>query len=144
MKLTLSFLALISSLISSQVIASDTTIEEGKQLYKTYCSTCHGVTGGMDMNKRLAPPIAGVRFHYTAVHADKASFIAAITDWLDKPEASKSLMRGAIRKFKIMPVITVTKEEAVKIATYIYEGELDNPAGFDEHFKKMHGKKRNK
>lgn len=141
MKLTLSFLALVSSLISSQVIASDTSIEEGKQLYKTNCSACHGATGGMDMNKRLAPPIAGVKLHYVGVHADKALFVAAITDWLDKPEASKSLMRGAIKKFKIMPAITVAKEDAVKIATYIYEGELDKPAGFDEHVGKMHGKK---
>ena len=141
MKSTLSFLALSTFLFSSQVIASESTIDEGKQLYKTKCSACHGATGGMDMNKRLAPPIAGVRLHYIGVHADKASFLAAITGWLDQPDASKSLMRGAIKKFKIMPELTVAKEDAVKIATYIYEGELDKLAGFDEHVEKMHGKK---
>ena len=141
MKMTPTFFALAVFLMSPLAMAGDTTIEEGKQLYKTYCSACHGATGGMDMSKRLAPPIAGVRFHYISSHADKASFVNAITEWLAKPEASRALMPGAIRKFKLMPSIPVTKENAEKIATYIFEGQLEKLPGFDEHFEKMHGKK---
>lgn len=141
MKTTHTFLTLATFLISPITMASDATIEQGKQLYKTHCSACHGATGGMDMNKRLAPPIAGVKLHYIASHADKQPFVQAITEWLDKPDAGKSLMPGAIRKFKLMPPITVAKEDAIKIATYIYQGELDKPAGFDAHVEKMHGKK---
>ena len=139
MQITQSLLALIIFFIPAVSMASDTTIEEGKQLYKASCSACHGATGGMDMNKRIAPPIAGVRLHYIGAHPDKTSFINAITNWVVKQDESKSLMRGAIRKFKIMPAITVAKEDAEKIATYIFEGELEKLAGFDEHVQQMHG-----
>ena len=140
MKLTRSLLTLTFFLISPMAIASNTTIDEGKKLYKTYCSACHGATGGMDMNKRLAPPIAAVKLHYIGTHPDKASFVTAVTDWLANQDASKTLMRGAIRKFNIMPAITVSKGEAEKIATYIFEGKLDKPEGFEEHVQQMHGK----
>ncbi|MBE9564550.1 MAG: cytochrome c [Proteobacteria bacterium] len=119
--------------------AAQNDIKQGEHLYKTYCSTCHGLTGGMDMRQRIAPPIAAVRFHYIGTYPDKASFVAAITDWVGKQDENKSLMRGAIRRFNIMPPITVSKKDAEKIAHYIFAGNLDKPAGFDEHVKEMHG-----
>ena len=140
MKLTHTLLTLSFFLISPMTIASNTTTDEGQKLYTSYCSACHGATGGMDMNKRLAPPIAAVRLHYIGTHPDKASFVTAVTDWLANQDASKTLMRGAIRKFNIMPAITVSKGEAEKIATYIFEGKLDKPEGFEEHVQQMHGK----
>ena len=140
MKTTTYLLTIAAVLLSPIALANDTTVEQGKKLYFSHCSACHGDTGGMDMNKRLAPPIAAVRLHYIGTHSDKASFVTAITAWLENQDESKTLMRGAIRKFKIMPPISVSPEDAVKIATYIYEGKLDKPEGFDAHVEKMHGK----
>ncbi|MCK5343671.1 MAG: hypothetical protein KAR20_09715 [Candidatus Heimdallarchaeota archaeon] len=113
---------------------------EGEQLYKTYCDACHGMAGGMDMSKRIAPPMAAVRMHYIGTHTDKASFVAAISHWLEKPEESKTLMRGAIRRFKLMPAIVVSKADSEVIAGYIFDGSLAGPAGFQEHVNEMHGK----
>lgn len=141
MKYTQSFLTIVVLFSSQAIMASETNLEQGKQLYKTYCSACHGATGGMDMSKRLAPPIAGVRYHYIGVHPEKAPFVTAITDWLTNQDASRSLMPGAIRKFKLMPPVSVSKEDAEKIALYIYEGKLAKLPGFDAHVEKMHGKK---
>ena len=112
----------------------------GEQLYKTYCDACHGMAGGMDMSKRIAPPMAAVRMHYSGVHADKRSFVAAISHWLEKPDASKALMRGAIRRFKLMPPLFVSEANAELIAGYIYDGNIAGPAGFQEHMNEMHGK----
>jgi hypothetical protein len=61
--------------------------------------------------------------------------------WLEKPEEGKSLMKMVIHKFNLMPVIPVSAEDAEKIATYMFEGKLEKPEGFDEHVKKMHGGK---
>ena len=116
-------------------------VKEGEQLYKKHCSACHGSTGGMDMSKRLAPPVIAVRMHYIGSYPDKDSFVMAVADWLEKQDESKSLMRGAIRRFNLMPPVYVSRQNAVKIASYIYEGELEKPAGFDEHVQKMHGKR---
>ncbi len=129
-------------LLSTSSFANSNKHEEGEKLFKSICAACHGVeNGGMDMNKRIAPPIAGVRKHYLDVYPDEASFISAITGWLEKQDESKSLMRGAIRHFKIMPPISVAKEDAVKIAAYIYSGDIKKPQGFDQHMREMHPEK---
>ncbi len=137
------FLLFTFMLLSQSVFAENgaitSDIKQGEQLYKTYCSTCHGLSGGMDMRQRVAPPIAAVRFHYIGAYPDKTSFVAAITDWVGKQDENKSMMRGAIRRFNIMPPLSIRREDAEKIAHYIYEGDLDKPAGFDEHVKEMHG-----
>ena len=139
MKFSKIFIALIF-ILTSQAAWANNNVEQGAQLYKTYCSACHGATGGMDMNKRVAPPIIAVRMHYMGPYPDKAAFVTAVTNWVEKQDASKTLMRGAIRKFNIMPPVSVSREDAQKIAAYIYEGNIENPPGFDKHFEEMHGK----
>lgn len=124
-----------------QAIFADNEAGQGKELYQTYCSGCHGLTGGMDMKQRVAPPIAAVRFHYIDSYPDKTSFVAAVTGWLEKQDVNKSLMRGAIRRFNLMPPITVSKEDAEKIANYIYVGNIEKPEGFDEHVEQQHGRR---
>jgi len=138
MKITAPFLLLIFMLLQQTVLA-DNEESQGKHLYKTFCSSCHGLNGGMDMRQRVAPPIAAIRFHYIGTYPDKTSFVSAITNWVEKQDENKSLMRGAIRRFNIMPPISVSKEDAQKIASYIYAGDLEKPPGFDEHVEEMHG-----
>jgi len=121
--------------------ASD-DVNRGKQLFEQNCAVCHGVAGGMDMSKRLAPPIKAVKMHYMKHYSDKETFTKAVAAWVENPQESKSRMKGAIKKFNLMPKIVVAAEDAEMIAAYIFEGELDSPAGFDEHFKKMHGDKK--
>lgn len=121
-------------------LAADNSIKTGKQLFNTHCSSCHGITGGMDMSKRIAPPIAGVRMHYISSYTDKLSFVNAIADWVESPDKSKSLMPGAIRRFKLMPKISVSRADAETIASYIYKGDIESPAGMKKHIEKMHGK----
>ena len=140
MKIVQTFMVLASIALSQAAIASDAKYEEGEKLYKTNCSACHGATGGMDMTKRIAPPIAAVRMHYIDSHPDEKSFVQAVTSWVEKQDEAKSLMRGAIQKFKIMPQLSVKKEDAEKIATYIYAGDIEKPEGFEQHVKEEHGK----
>ncbi|HIO96828.1 MAG TPA: c-type cytochrome [Leucothrix sp.] len=130
-----------SILLSQATFASDDKHEEGEKLFKTYCSACHGAAvGGMDMSKRIAPPIAAVRLHYIDTYPDEASFVAAVTNWVEEQKEAKSLMRGAIQKFKIMPPLVVSKEDATKIAAFIYAGDIEKPEGFEKHVEEEHGK----
>jgi mono/diheme cytochrome c family protein len=125
-----------------QVLLAANDTDQGEKLYKTYCSACHGATGGMDMSKRVAPPIIAVRMHYIGPYPDKPAFVNAVANWVEKQDASKTLMRGAIRRFNIMPPVSVSRQDAEKIASYIYDGNIEIPAGFDQHFEQMHGKQR--
>jgi hypothetical protein len=132
----------IISAVSLLVVTQANFAEENKagaELYKQNCSVCHGSTGGMDMQKRIAPPIAAVRMHYISTYSDKDSFVQAVSGWVEKQDESKSMMRGAIRRFKIMPPISIAKTDAEKIAAYIYDGDIDKPEGFEDHVKEEHG-----
>ena len=140
MKITESFTLLIFMFLPQTVLGVSDT-KQGEHLYKTYCSSCHGLSGGMDMKQRVAPPIAAVRFHYIDTYPDKTSFVTAITNWVEKQDENKSLMRGAIRRFNIMPPISISREYTQKIAGYIYAGNIEKPAGFDKHVEEMHGKR---
>ena len=141
MKLTKTLSAIALALLSYNAFASDDEHEEGEKLYQAQCAACHGATGGMDMSKRLAPPIAGVRMHYISAHPEKDDFVAAVSGWLASQDESKSLMPGAIRQFKLMPPLEIALEDAEKIAAYIYAGDIEKPEGFDKHVEQMHGKK---
>jgi len=116
--------------------------QTGQQLYKANCASCHGTTGGMDMSKRKAPPIIGVRMHYIGTYSDKDSFVMAIADWVENRNVDTSMMRGAIRRFGVMPAVKVSREQSEKIAAYIYEGDLEKPKGFQQHYEERHGKKK--
>jgi len=76
--------------------------------------------------------------HYIGSYPDKDAFVMAIAQWVEKQDASQSLMRGAIRRFKIMPPISISKSDAEKIAAYIFEGDVEKPDGFDKHFNERH------
>jgi len=126
------------SVLSSNIAMANS--DNGKQLFNKHCASCHGLSGGMDMSKRLAPPMAGVRRHYIGTYPDEFTFVNAITDWVASPDKNKTQMRGAIRRFGLMPKISVSSADIEKIATYIFEGKIEAPAGFAEHERKMHGK----
>ena len=103
------------------IFADDANNSLGSKLFNQHCKVCHGLTSGMKMKKRIAPPIAGVRMHYLSVHKDKDAFVNAVANWIEKPDTSKTLMPGAIRHFNLMPPISVPKDDAETIAEYILD-----------------------
>ena len=135
---------LIITLISfsyQQANASE-VVDQGKQLFTNYCSACHGVSSGQGKGNRLAPPIIAVKKHYIDTYSDEQSFIKAVADWVAKPDESKALMPGAIRRFKMMPPMPFPRNDIEKIASYIFKGDIEKPAGFDQHFKEEQGKRK--
>lgn len=134
---------LISSLlISSSAIVNAESSLSGKQLYKQNCASCHGNKHGMDMSKRSAPPIIAVKKHYLPTYSDRDSFILAISEWIKQPEKENSLMRGAIKKFGVMPKLDIKQSDAEKIAAFLFDNKIKGPAAYQKHFEQMHGKKK--
>ena len=111
----------------------------GEQLYKQHCTVCHGATSAAQ--RRIAPPIFAVKNHYLAVHNEELTFVDAINAWVANPAEEKSLMKGAIRHFNLMPKIAVAESDVTKIAEYIFSDTINIPEAYRKHYAKNHGAK---
>ena len=115
----------ILSLFTSTVAA--TALEEpthpGKAETTMRCLICHG--DAQTGQQRLAPPMVMVKRHYQ--NLNQAEFEKAVLAWVKKPDANKSKMPGAIRRFNLMPTFPIPEPEIKLIANYIYKTDFTFP-----------------
>ncbi len=96
--------------------------QDGAQLFKQFCGACHSLQGGMAaMSEMKAPPMPMLVHRYKMAYPNKKDFIQAIVSWATKPSVEKSIMPGAVRRFKLMPPMPAGKENLIKIAGYLYD-----------------------
>lgn len=122
----------------SAIIQDDIVQSEAYKKMKTLCFSCHSPTAEMDM--RMAPPMVAVKMHYTEKYDNQEDFINAIWDFMQKPEEDKALMKGAVKRFGLMPYMPYKEKDIKAIANYMYNNELEKPDWFDEHLKQKNGK----
>lgn len=133
--ITLVFSCVITVLPFSISLAED----HGENLFTQHCGLCHGETAAGQ--RRIAPPIFAVKNHYLSVHDEELTFVDAINSWVANPEEEKSLMKGAIRHFNLMPKITVSESDVTKIAEYIFSDAVGIPDAYKKHYNNNHGAK---
>ena len=134
---------------SSQVVSKDELAKtdkensvsissDGYELMKQNCFVCH--LEKRDRSKKssmIAPPIERVQEHYKSSFTDKESFVLAVKNWIKSPSEEKILMPGAVRKFGMMPPLSLADEKLEKIAAALYDADFEKTA----HGKRMFGKK---
>lgn len=108
------------------------------EIIKINCYACHNPQAESH-DAIIAPPLAAVKFRYTMVYQDRASFIKAVSAYLLNPQQKESLMPGAVTKFGVMPPTPLKEEQIKEIAAYLYDNDPAQPEWFDEHFNSMHG-----
>jgi len=135
--------SLIVSFTFSIFLLSNALAENnGEKLYQQHCSVCHGANAAGQ--RRIAPPIFAVKNHYLAVHDEELTFVDAINTWVANPEEQKSLMKGAIRHFNLMPKIVVAESDVTQIAEYIFSDAVGIPDAYKKHYAQNHGGKKAK
>jgi len=107
---------------------------EGYTLMKNNCYVCHNPNTSSH-DDILAPPFKAVKMHYTRQYNTKEGFVNAMTNWVQNPSKDNVLMPGAVNKFKIMPKLPLPTEDLEKIATYIYDNDVESPNWMGEHMK---------
>jgi len=125
----------------AEVQSKDLTYDssEAYQLLKNQCYACHSpVSSSHDVI--IAPPMAAVKLRYGRSYASKDEFVEALVSWAMNPDKDKALMRGAVDKFQLMPKQPFAESDMLKIASYIYDNELEEPEWFAAHEKEMHAK----
>lgn len=120
----------INTATSSKMLSND-----GKQLLEQKCYACHSPSA--TMQNRLAPPMIAVKNHYLSDDITKKQFVAAIWNWVEKPAIENSKMKGAVRRFGLMPYQTFEKSEIEVIANYMFENDIEQPDWFEEHLNDM-------
>ena len=119
---------------ASTAIAVET--EHPVDTYTKLCATCH-VTKGPPT---AAPPIFAVKAHVLEAYPERDAFISYIVQWVNAPDGSNSLMPGAVRRFGLMPKLGYDPAEVRRIAEFLYDTPLSEPAWFRAHFEAEHGR----
>ena len=110
---------------------------EGYDLLKTKCYACHNPNSASH-EAIIAPPMSAIKKRYSRLYNTKEEFVREITDWALNPVEENAIMRGAVMQFNTMPKQVFDKEELQKIATYMFENELEQPAWCENHEGQMH------
>lgn len=116
-------------------VASDTP--KGKELLENKCYVCHHPTASEA--ERIGPPMAAIKARYLMDHQEKDDFIAALWHFVEQPTPEKAKMKGAVRRFGVMPYQTYSQEEVNEIAAFMFDYKLEEPTWFKEHWEERHG-----
>ena len=125
----LAALSLTSVFFASTAVAEEASAElaqkplPGQAETQARCLICHGDTQAGQA--RLAPPMVMVKRHYQSL--SQAEFEKAVLAWVKKPDAKKSKMPGAIRRFNLMPTFVIPDAEIKLIAQYIHQTDFAFP-----------------
>ncbi|MBL86874.1 MAG: cytochrome c family protein [Winogradskyella sp.] len=110
----------------------------GKKLMETNCYVCHSPTASHD--DRIGPPMIAIKKHYIEDETSKEQFIEDIQAWIKNPNEADAKMRGAVRRFGVMPKQAFPEETIEKIADYMFDFDIDQPEWFEDHFNEEKGK----
>lgn len=109
-------------------------LSNGFNLLAKNCFTCHSPKGSHDA--RVAPPMVSVKQHYIDEATTLAGFTEDLVAYVENPTEENSRMKGAVKKFGLMPKMEFSETDLRDIAAYIYHTELEAPNWYEEHFKK--------
>jgi len=122
----------------NQSVVSSEAASEGLTLVKKKCYACHN-PNTKSHDDIIAPPLIAVKKHYSRAYPAQDEFVREMTNWITNPTKDKALMHGAVNKFRVMPNLAISKEDAEKMANYIYNNDVETPDWFAQHEREEHG-----
>lgn len=137
-KAALASTAILLLTASGAADETQTLVSLGKEKFELMCMACHKYEHGPNM---LAPPAFAIQMHYQERYGeDETGFRKAVVDWAKAPDEQRTLMPGAIRKFKLMPPLPLPDADLDAIAAYLFHtdfvGECD-PAEMEKNRKSL-------
>ena len=117
------------TLLAGSAMAQDQAdLQKGQTLFNTYCVACHVTTG----TATIAPPVFAVVQRVKKDYSGQEEFVDRVVDWVANPSVEEALMKGAVKKFGVMPTLGYAEADVRLIAEYLYAGDLTVPAEFAE------------
>jgi hypothetical protein len=116
--------------VETKTTALSANDHPGKKLLETKCYVCHSPSAHHE--GRIAPPMVAIKSHYLDDDMTKEQFVNAMWNFVEEPSKEKSKMRGAVKRFGVMPYQLFLKEEVNLISEYMYDYKIDEPEWFKE------------
>jgi cytochrome c553 len=115
-----------------KVVVND--YQESKKLIETHCYVCHS-PNAPEQEGRIAPPMVAIKAHYMSEGVTKEEFIAAVKSFVEKPSEDKVHLKGAFKRFGLMPKQVFPEGSIEKIAKFMYDYQIEEPTWFKDHWK---------
>lgn len=96
-----------------------------QELITSKCIVCH--SHKVPKDQLLAPPMAAIQNVYKNTTSSQKEFIERFVDFVSAPTKEKATMKKAVDKFGLMADEGTKKEDLVKIASYLYNNEVEKP-----------------
>ena len=109
--------------------------DTGFYFLRTTCMNCHHLDPAS--TNPLAPAFGEIRAGYLAAGLDRPDFINAVYQYVNEPDAKKSLVKDAVSKYGVMPRLSVDSTQAAAIAAFIYDQPLDDPDWYPVNYAKL-------
>lgn len=90
------------------------------------CVSCHHPY--LEMPSQVAPPLSQIRQHYLDRSGSKDQFINDLSAFMLNPTSGISLMPDEVKKYGLMPKMSLAEEDLHQIAGYLYDFDAENPA----------------
>lgn len=110
----------------------------GKKLMENKCYVCHSPSASHD--DRIAPPMIAIKKHYISSETTKEEFVQSIQNFVEHPTKEVAKMRGAVKRFGVMPKQVFAADDIKKIAEYMFDNDIEEPEWFESHFNEEKGK----
>ncbi|MBZ9627908.1 DUF3365 domain-containing protein [Psychroflexus sp. CAK1W] len=125
--------------LKSTDINSEEIAVRGKTLMENKCYLCHNPKA--EEGSMIAPPMIAIKARYSKDAKSKKEFMADIWNFVEKPAQDKAKLKGAVKRFGLMPYQPYAQEDIEAIAAFIYDYEIEKPEWFEQHWKKNHEKR---
>jgi len=125
--------------IKSEDLNSEDLAVRGKKLMENKCYLCHSPS--TEQASMIAPPMAAIKARYIKDAQSKEEFVKHVWNFVERPAQEKVKLKGAVKRFGLMPYQPYQQEDIEAIAAFMYDYEIAQPEWFEAHWQKHHGKK---
>lgn len=123
--------------LKSTDLNSEELAVRGKKLMENKCYLCHSPNA--KESSMIAPPMVALKARYSKDTKSKKEFIEDMWNFVEQPTKEKAKLKGAVKRFGLMPYQSYSQEDIEAIASFMYDYEIEEPSWFHEHFQKHHG-----
>lgn len=123
----------------SETATIEISAQEAKKLMENKCYICHNPSSSE--KNRIGPPMAAIKAHYMKDSENREEFISEFWHFVERPTKEKAKLKGAVKRFGVMPYQKYKEEEIRAIAAYMYDYQIEEPDWFKSHWEEKQGEK---